>query len=444
MKKFNITAICNPKMHYMVDISGKLAETKKLIDEGLYFTINRGRQTGKTTLMGCLERDLADEYFMIGISFEGVSDIFDDKVQFCSTFFRLIAGRFRLVDPAFSEKARLYGEGVVDYDLLSGAITRFCADIERDTGKQVVLMIDEVDKASNYWVFMDFIGMLRTKYIACRTGYDSTFKSVILAGVNDIKRLKPHTRDRHNMSASEAEALKHSEFNSPWNIATDYEVEVDFSADEIVTLLDDYRSEHDVVMDRQLVAETLYKHTSGYPFLVSKLCKIIAEKLDDNWTVDGVQQAINILLDQKNTLFDDLIKNIDNVPILKSVISNLLLDNEVISFSHDVHEIGAMYSILKNDKGKVKVHNFIFATRIYNYLIALREVEERKLFNYSTIPYGNPDGSLDMERALLKFQEYFKSVYSTIDERFLEREGRLLLLAFFASSPVFVGSTLLV
>ena len=43
-----MTGTCIPDMHYMVDISGKLEKVKALIDDQAYFTINRGRQYGKT------------------------------------------------------------------------------------------------------------------------------------------------------------------------------------------------------------------------------------------------------------------------------------------------------------------------------------------------------------------------------------------------------------
>lgn len=46
-KIFNVTADCKPNMHYMVDITKKLAKIKKLVDTGCYFTINRARQYGK-------------------------------------------------------------------------------------------------------------------------------------------------------------------------------------------------------------------------------------------------------------------------------------------------------------------------------------------------------------------------------------------------------------
>ena len=51
MKKFNVTGLCTPEEDYMVDISGKIAQIKKLVDSRSYFTINRARQYGKTTTL---------------------------------------------------------------------------------------------------------------------------------------------------------------------------------------------------------------------------------------------------------------------------------------------------------------------------------------------------------------------------------------------------------
>ena len=49
MKRFNVTGICVPDKHYMVDIGDKLEKIKAMVDYGDYFTINRARQYGKTT-----------------------------------------------------------------------------------------------------------------------------------------------------------------------------------------------------------------------------------------------------------------------------------------------------------------------------------------------------------------------------------------------------------
>lgn len=47
-RRFNITGLCIPEKHYMVDIKSRLEEIRVLIEEGAYFTINRARQYGKT------------------------------------------------------------------------------------------------------------------------------------------------------------------------------------------------------------------------------------------------------------------------------------------------------------------------------------------------------------------------------------------------------------
>lgn len=43
-KMFNISGACRPDKHYMVQLGTRLAEIKKMIDEGDYFAINRARQ----------------------------------------------------------------------------------------------------------------------------------------------------------------------------------------------------------------------------------------------------------------------------------------------------------------------------------------------------------------------------------------------------------------
>ena len=55
-RRFNITGLCIPEKHYMVDIKSRLEEIRVLIEEGAYFTINRARQYGKTTTLNEIGR----------------------------------------------------------------------------------------------------------------------------------------------------------------------------------------------------------------------------------------------------------------------------------------------------------------------------------------------------------------------------------------------------
>lgn len=86
-----------------------------------------------------------------------------------------------------------------------------------------------MDKSSNNQLFLSFIGMLRNKYLDREVGRDYTFKSVILVGVYDVKTLKLKLRQPEE-----------SKYNSPWNIAIDFNVDMSFSEEEISTMLEEY------------------------------------------------------------------------------------------------------------------------------------------------------------------------------------------------------------
>lgn len=53
-KVFNVNGACKPAKHYMVDLKPRLEEIKTMVDDGQYFTINRARQYGKTTVLRAL------------------------------------------------------------------------------------------------------------------------------------------------------------------------------------------------------------------------------------------------------------------------------------------------------------------------------------------------------------------------------------------------------
>lgn len=73
----------------MVDLSGRLEKIKKMIDDGKYFTVNRGRQYGKTTMLKALARYLEEEYIVVNMDFQ-LMDHSDYKS--ISSFVKAFAG----------------------------------------------------------------------------------------------------------------------------------------------------------------------------------------------------------------------------------------------------------------------------------------------------------------------------------------------------------------
>ena len=418
MKKFNIATSCVYNKHYMVDISNKVKEIKKIVDEGEYFTINRARQYGKTTTRFMLENELKNDYTIINISFEGIGDIiFKDEESFSKEVFNIFADAYRFFDKKFSDKLRAYGKDVKTLKVLSNRITDFCVDQD----KKVVLMIDEVDKSSNNQLFLSFIGILRDKYISRNNGRDCTFWSVILLGVHDVKNLKLKLRPDEE-----------KKYNSPWNVAIDFKVDMSFSSEEISTMLKAYEKDHHTDMDIKIISETIRKYTSGYPYLVSKICKLIEEELDRNWTIKGIEDAIQILLKEANTLFDDLIKNLENNnELYESIYNQLILGNDYTFNIHNpITSIGLTYGIFRDNNGKRAIDNTIYEQLIYNYMSSKLEHKENMTgYNYRE-NFIDEKGDLLVEKILDKFQEVIKEEYSNRDDEFVEREGRLLFLVF--------------
>ena len=57
----------------MVDLSERVKEIKKLVDEGKYFTINRARQYGKTTTLAALAAYIREDYDVLSLDFQRIS-----------------------------------------------------------------------------------------------------------------------------------------------------------------------------------------------------------------------------------------------------------------------------------------------------------------------------------------------------------------------------------
>lgn len=216
-KTFNTNAICLPDRHYMVDISNKLIQIKAMVDAGQYFTINRARQYGKTTTLRRLKEYLTEEYLVVSLDFQRLdASKFQDGNLFSQAFGRyfldvLKRSRLRQMTPelthtleTFQEALRTAGKDFSLYELFE-ILNNLCTA----SPQPIVLMIDEVDSASNSQVFPDFLAQLRNCYID--RDLIPTFQSVILSGVYDIKNLK------HRLVKDYAHKI-----NSPWNIAADF------------------------------------------------------------------------------------------------------------------------------------------------------------------------------------------------------------------------------
>ena len=425
-KEFNITGTCYQQEHYMMDYSKKLAGIMELIEMKKYFTINRPRQYGKTTMLDILVNTLTEkeDYVPLHFNFQGIdSKFYASDEAFAKRIIQFLADEIEFVIPELYDLLKQLVPTISSMDDLSKAITKI---VHREKRK-IVLLIDEVDSGSNHLPFLHFLGMLRNKYLRRKEASQKTFHSIVLVGVHDIKTLKIKMRPDED-----------SKYNSPWNIAADFDVEMSFNLQEIIPMLEEYCEAEDVKMDVEAMADGLFYYTSGYPFLVSKLCKTIAEKLvpekkNKVWTLDDLELSVQMFMRENNANIDSLIKSLENNDLLYKLTYQILIEGEDIPFSPDepVMHIGRIYGIFK-DKGNLKIHNRVYEQRLYNYMVAKKYTSMLMLkdkYDFGT-HYINDDGTLNLEGVLLRFQQFMKEQYSKKDIMFLEREWRIVFLAF--------------
>ena len=267
-KRFNVTGNCYPHLHYMMDISAKMKKVEELIDYGDYFTINRPRQYGKTTLLFATETALksSEEYFPIRLNFQGMDDLTTlSDSNFAIKVKQDVKEAIRFTKPNLYEMAQQ-----TEVNTMSN-LSNFITELVTYSNKKLVLLIDEVDASSNYKAFLTFLAMLRVKFLDRFSPSNYTFHSVILAGVHDVESLKYKIKNSEDL-----------QYNSPWNIAVDFKVAIEFNPQEIIPMLSEYNEAGNVGMNTEelkQIAEKLHYYTSGYPFLIRRMCQIIAEEI---------------------------------------------------------------------------------------------------------------------------------------------------------------------
>lgn len=377
-KAFNTDGYCDSKFDYMVDLSNRLKEVKAMIDAGKYFTINRARQYGKTTILNALISYLELDYEIVSLDFQSMSSLsFENEQSFVAAFSEELLDNVKNFPNNIRNELIAFEDRSAKINSLQAlfkVLKLWCAKSEKD----IVLIIDEVDTAANNQVFIDFLAQLRAGYLKRRKA--PTFKSVILAGVYDIRNIKRKINpDNDNKT------------NSPWNIATDFLVDLSFSVDDIQGMLNKYEMDYHTGMHIGKISELIYDYTSGYPYLVSRLCKFMDERIiekeefsDKNsvWTKRGFLEALKMLINEMNPLYQSLKGKLEEYPELKTMLYELLFTGKSIPYTlmNDYIETATMFGFIKNIDGAAVISNRIFETVLYNWFMS-EEYVNSKMYN---------------------------------------------------------------
>lgn len=437
-KIFNVAGRCCQDRHYMVELTGRLQVIRRMVDAGQYFTINRARQYGKTTILQALKDYLQEDYLVISLDFQMLSYAdFENEQSFTAAFSRELLEEIGDMPDKIQNRLTGFADRRVEHATLSvlfQCLTEWC----RTSVRSLVLMIDEVDSAANNQVFMDFLAQLRGAYI--RRDRRKTFQSVILAGVYDVKNISQKIRPEEEHKT-----------NSPWNIAADFLVDLSFSAEDIAGMLETYEEDHRTGMKIREMSEWIYAYTSGYPYLVSRICKLLDERVAESpefsapgqaWTKEGFLKAVRILLSEPNAVFDSMINKLEDYPELEEMLRDLLFRGKEITYVLGVRpvEMALMFGFVTRADNRVVIANRIFETLLYNLFLASPAMQQQEIYDAALKDRNQfvKDGRLDMRCILERFVLHFTDLYGDQGQRFYEEDGRRYFMLFL--KPIINGT----
>lgn len=413
-KTFNTAGLCFPEDHYMVDPLKRLQDVEQLIEQKLYFTLHAPRQTGKTTYLHALARKLNAEgkYIALVVSFEraGVAGMTIENAN--STVINAI---FVSASEQLTEKHRPGNPDEKNFPDLFNYLKAWCKNQENP----IVLFIDEIDALLDN-VLISILRQLRDGYQGRPKHFPS---SVALVGLRDVREYKAKIRDGYDSLGTA----------SPFNVKSESLLLKNFSRQEVYELLEQHTKETGQEFPVE-VKEEISRLSGGQPWLTNALARQIVSKilLDDYSkaiTFDILKEAKNQLILRRDTHLDSLIDKLKEDRV-KKIVQAIVNGDNIVS---DVLDDDIMYV---RDLGIVgRTDPLEFANPIYAEIIPrimafpIQATIPREI---QTPWFVSPDGSLDMEKLLKEFQEFYRRNSGAWLDRYEYKESahHLLLMAF--------------
>ena len=253
MRRFNTTGPCFPDEHYMMPALDRLPGVRELVAHGDYFVVHAPRQTGKTTALKALVREInaKGDMFALYCTLESLQNATD--VQMANKIIReLIVGNAKRVR-SFPCDGQ-FPPAPVDIGQVMLSVRTVLTDICDIVGKPVVLFFDEADCLVGD-VLISFLRQLRDGYVNRKM---IPFpKSIALVGMLDVRDYKAQIRP-------DGQSLGQI---SPFNIIAEDMLIPNFTESDIAALY----SQHTAATGQRFadgVVEAVWRWTRGQPWHV--------------------------------------------------------------------------------------------------------------------------------------------------------------------------------
>lgn len=391
MRIFNKAGPCDPKRHYMLPPEPRLPRARALAEQGLYFVVHAPRQTGKTTTLTALARDItaAGDQAAVLFSCERARTLSGD-----------IGATGRAILEAISSAAENQGlppeclpppwPDASPASLLSAGLRAWA----RACPRPLVLFFDEFDSLSGP-ALLSIASQIRDGYQSRPANFPA---SVALCGLRDI-------RDYRVAAGQDPDPSGHS--TSPFNIIDESFRMRDFTARQVAELYGQHTAETGQEFTPE-AADRAFEYTQGQPWLVNSLAREVIDTMDvvppEPITAAHMDAAKERLIIAQAThvlyLSDRLAE-----PRVRKVIEPLLAGGVPASdpdYNDDVSYV--------RDLGLIKQSRPIeVANPIYNEVI-VRYLTERAADTIAVSPVSFlfPDGRLDMDELLRQFTAFWQ------------------------------------
>ncbi len=415
-KFFNIAGPCIPEEHYLVPVLERLPQLSGLIATKQFFVIHAARQSGKTTLLKALARDLNGKATHVALycSLETVQGIPEAEKGIPAI------ARAILSSCEIHALLRTIQMPAVDMTDFTNAVKRLLFTLAQVAGKPLVVLFDEADCLSGQ-TLISFLRQLRDGYV--NRDMAPFPVSVALVGMRNIRDYKAKVRPDSDTLGSA----------SPFNIVAKALTLTNFTRPEIAALYGQHTAEtgqrfEDAALDRVL------HWTCGQPWLVNALARECVEeflKNDFAQPVTGalIDQAAEVILRRRDTHIDSLLERLKEPRVRKIVEPVILGREEAFDLLSDDCRYVLDLGILKQEQGVLLPANPIYAEVILRTLAYNTQQQMTRMIPQA--PWIDGD-RLDMSGMLKAFQGFWRENSEIWLERYEYREAapHIILQAF--------------
>ena len=420
MRDFNTAGPVRADKHYCVPPLDRfnVGELLGLIRRERYFVLHAPRQTGKTTVLLAL-RDLlnggsAGDYRCVYVNVEPAQTAREDVKLAMRNILNGISreARMTLGDADARELAKSVDVASDPHGALGEFLGLWC---EADP-RPLVLLIDEIDALVGDSL-VSVLRQLRAGYPSRPEGFP---QSVVLCGIRDVRDYRIH-------ASSEKEVIAGG---SAFNIKTRSLRLGDFARPEVHALLGQHTDATGQEFEPAAV-NAIWDQTRGQPWLVNALAWEICFEHEELRPRDHavaereVYEAREALILRRETHLDQLADKLRE-PRVRRVIEPLLSGGDAEYSPRDreyVRDLGLVAA-----DAPLRIANPIYAEVVPRELTWVLEDQMQQ----RTAWYVNPDGSLNLDKLLAAFQEFFRENSEHWVERARYREAgpQLVLQAF--------------